>query len=792
MLKKHHLAVLAFLAALLGIAATDSINGVHNASQPPTARTNAPGETTCTGCHTGTLNSGPGSLSLTGLPAGGYIPGQVYTLTASVNATASKYGFEITALRTTNAMAGSFALTSPTTTSLGTATVSGGSRSYVGHKTANTTSSWSFNWTAPSTAVGTVTFYMAGNAANGTGGTGGDAIYASTFAVAQAPAPTADFTTSSTTICAGSSITFTDASTGSPTGYSWNFGNGQTATAAGPHTITFGTAGNFTVSLTATNAVGSNTKTVNVTVNPAPVPVIQATQIDFCAGQSTVLSTVASYSSYTWSSGSTAATQTTDSTTCQTVTVTDGNGCTATSAQFCVTEHPLPSVGIFPSQIAFCEGDSSLISASLPHTAYLWSNGATSSHIWVKETDTITLIATNALGCSDTSNELIVTMLPNPVQPQITPANPAWCAGGGDTLAISGQYASVLWSNQATGLSNPISQPGNYFVTVTDANGCTSTSDTITAVENPLPMIVVSGPTTFCAGGSATLCGPFALSGTALWSTGDTTLCISVSQTDTVTLAFTDQNGCTGVSAPFITTQGLNLSPVLLVNGQPSGDSVAFCAGDSLLLTVGQFASYLWSNGDTTSTLVVDATGDFSVTVGDGAGCTGSTFTLHATENPLPVVDFEPSGMGELSATIGFVSYQWFIDSNLVSNENGSIWVQAALQSGNIRVCATDTNGCTACSDEKVIIWESISNALNEKVVLAPNPTRDQVAISLKNMANHEVAAATVSDLAGRVVLSLVPAAEMVADLSALAPGTYLVQIRLMSGAVVSAPVVRN
>lgn len=75
-------------------------------------------------------------------------------------------------------------------------------------------------------------------------------------------APTPDFTANKTTICVGQSVIFTNASTGSPTSYSWTFTGGTpaTSTATNP-TVTYSTAGTYTVSLTASNANGSNTKT---------------------------------------------------------------------------------------------------------------------------------------------------------------------------------------------------------------------------------------------------------------------------------------------------------------------------------------------------------------------------------------------------------------------------------------------------------------------------------------------------------------------------------------------------
>lgn len=76
--------------------------------------------------------------------------------------------------------------------------------------------------------------------------------------------PVADFTASQTSICNGQSIDFTDASTGTPTSWSWSFPGGSpaTSTAANP-TVTYATAGNYAVTLTVTNGVGNDSEVRN-------------------------------------------------------------------------------------------------------------------------------------------------------------------------------------------------------------------------------------------------------------------------------------------------------------------------------------------------------------------------------------------------------------------------------------------------------------------------------------------------------------------------------------------------
>jgi len=88
--------------------------------------------------------------------------------------------------------------------------------------------------------------------------------------------PVANFSASATTIIVGQSVTFTDLSTNGPTSWAWTFNGGTPSTSNLQNpTITYNTVGVYTVSLTATNAFGSDTETKAnyITVNPPPAPV---------------------------------------------------------------------------------------------------------------------------------------------------------------------------------------------------------------------------------------------------------------------------------------------------------------------------------------------------------------------------------------------------------------------------------------------------------------------------------------------------------------------------------------
>ncbi|HOI14325.1 MAG TPA: PKD domain-containing protein [Methanoculleus sp.] len=90
-------------------------------------------------------------------------------------------------------------------------------------------------------------------------------------------APTAAFTANRTTGTAPLAVQFNDTSTGGPTSWTWDFGDGTTSTDQNPtHTYA---AGTYTVNLTVGNAAGPDTETRTdyITVSPAPTPTATAT-----------------------------------------------------------------------------------------------------------------------------------------------------------------------------------------------------------------------------------------------------------------------------------------------------------------------------------------------------------------------------------------------------------------------------------------------------------------------------------------------------------------------------------
>lgn len=155
---------------------------------PPNSVTGAPGEGTCANCH-GNLNSGSGSVSLTAPTE--YTAGDTINISVGLQQTGQmRWGFELTVLNAADQPVGNLIVTDAARTQF---SMAGNGRQYIKHTSTGTDNGvsnmapgWNLRWASPVNSAGTVTFYVAGNAANGNGSSSGDFIYTTSKTVAQA------------------------------------------------------------------------------------------------------------------------------------------------------------------------------------------------------------------------------------------------------------------------------------------------------------------------------------------------------------------------------------------------------------------------------------------------------------------------------------------------------------------------------------------------------------------------------------------------------------------------------
>src|SRR4030095_10620039 len=197
----------ALLSGVLGffLSNSDTVRPVGAFSAgPPAGYTAAPGEEpeACAECHV-PESAGTGHINISAPQT--YVPGQTYPITVThtnTDQTRIRWGFELTVLDTSDEKAGDLHSLDSFTQILNNQGP-GSARQYIEHTAAGTFigqhngASWTFNWTAPATDVGPITFYSAGNQANNDGNTSGDFIY-KTFVTSVPASTTPDFAVSVT------------------------------------------------------------------------------------------------------------------------------------------------------------------------------------------------------------------------------------------------------------------------------------------------------------------------------------------------------------------------------------------------------------------------------------------------------------------------------------------------------------------------------------------------------------------------------------------------------------------
>ena len=146
----------------------------------------APGEVSCTGCHSGSANSGPGNINyLIGNGTSTYSPEELYTILFSMEQdNVNQFGFQTVALKDSdNSNIGTFSLTDEENTRLIEDDHNGSDRIYVGHTVCGADADpegslqWSFTWQAPESDVGDIKFYLSSLATNHNHSTSGDHTY---------------------------------------------------------------------------------------------------------------------------------------------------------------------------------------------------------------------------------------------------------------------------------------------------------------------------------------------------------------------------------------------------------------------------------------------------------------------------------------------------------------------------------------------------------------------------------------------------------------------------------------
>lgn len=509
-------------------------------------------------------------------------------------------------------------------------------------------------------------------------------------------------TATPSTICAGSAVQL-DAQPGGGSGsyisYIW------TSVPAGYLSFSANPVVNPTATTIYRVAVFDGFNTVNtqvtVTVNSLPsTPTITAGgPTTFCDGGSvTLTSSLSAGSAYLWSTGATTPGINVTAAGSYTVRVTNiVSGCqSAVSTTLIVTVNALPVTPTITTSgpTNFCAGGSVTLTSS-PGTIYTWSNGATTPSINATASGSYTVVVTNANGCQSAfSTATIVIVNPLPAAPTLSAGGPTiFCAGGSVTLSSS-VGSTYLWSDGSTTPVINVTSSGGYTARITNINGCQSVASVPTVVTvNTLPFIptiTAGGPATFCSGGSVTL---FSSAGTTfLWSNGASASGINIEESGSYTVKVTNAAGCQSASstATIVTVNPLPITPTITAAGP-----TVFCEGGNVTLTSSTEANYLWSTGEITPGININASGSFTLTVTNSNGCQSQTSTATiVTVNDLPVTPVITADSPTTFCEGGSVTLSSDEESTYLWSDGETTANIDVIATGSYTVTVYNTNGC--------------------------------------------------------------------------------------------------
>jgi hypothetical protein len=675
-----------------------------NFNNPPNGFTGAPGESLCTECHS--LNGGNqnGTVLINGFPSTA-IANQIYPLIVTVanpNGIAEFAGFQMVVLDANNQNAGT--LTNPGPFSVVT---TAGGRTYHEHNPAqqfgmSNVIMWTVDWTAP-VGSGLVTYYAAGNVANGSGTDNGDLIVTATGSGTLMTPLTLEITSVQDVSCFGGmdgSVT-AEATYGMP-GYTYAWSNGG----SGPMISGLG-IGTYTV--TATDNAGA-TATASAELTQPPVFEIVSTSLTHvsCNGGSDgqiMLFLNGGVPPYSGAVGDTYTLSNLQAGT-YVVNITDANGCLITE-EYTITEPPLLNIEVTVIIDPECTGEfSGLISVAGSGGAgmlvYAWSNGESSETIQNLEAGSYTVTVTDDNGC--TVSETIDLDDPDLLFIDLVVLEHVSCNGAADGQILVegiGGTGSIayMWSD---GGQDPFLEglpPGSYAVTITDDNGCTDVANYDITEPEALSAVISGTMSLLCFGDSDGLLSTDVTGGAEpysyLWTDGQTQSSISGLVAGIYDVTVTDASGCVIMESFEIHEPAELLPNATSTNESAPGNMDGTATSDP----IGGVEPYefLWSTGAMSSSITGLSVGVYTVTVTDANGCTSAqSVTVTGVDCNLTVSTLstdafcfgEASGTSQavVSGALGHVSFLW--------SNGDTMEIITGLVAGTYSVTVTDSAGC--------------------------------------------------------------------------------------------------
>ncbi len=589
----------------------------------------------------------------------------------------------------------------------------------------SSTAGVSYSWSGPNNYMSTEqnpTVSTAGSYTLSVTAINGCVSLATATVVLDETAPDAS-ATGGTLDCAVTSVQLMGSSTTQGASYSWSGPNNFMSSDQNP---TASEAGTYTLTVTGPNGCTS-TATATVDAN-ADLPNASATggTID-CNNTSVQLSgnSTTPGVTYGWTGPDNFASSEQNPTVTgagtYTLTVTAANGCASTATAVVIEDTDVPDVTATGGTLDCNASNIQLMSgSSVTGCTFSWTgpNNFMSSEqnpsVTTAGTYTVTCTAPN--GCSNTAT---ATVEANADQPD--------ASATGGTLDCDNASVQLTGSSTTTGVTyswtgpnnfmsteqNPsVSEPGNYLLTVTASNGCTTAITAVVDEDVEVPNVSATGGTIDCSTSNTQLTASsdaedcsFSWTGPNNFMSSEQNPFVTVPGTYTVTC--TTPNGCSATATATVQANA-DLPDATATGGTiDCNNSVVQLMGSSSTTGV----TYSWTGPNnftsTSQNPVVTAPGTYTLTVQGPNGCSAITTASVVIDNTFPTISATGGTLNcntsnvQLMATSSIMgtTYSWTGPNNFMSSESSPFVTTPGVYS----VTGTAPNGCSSVSTTQVI-----------------------------------------------------------------------------------------
>ena len=370
--------------------------------------------------------------------------------------------------------------------------------------------------------------------------------------------------------------------------------------------------------------------------------------ISLCQGETLTLDATTANSTYLWQDGSSGSQFTVDQEGSYWVEITNECGILSDTIQVSFGSAPDPvDLG---EDLELCKGDTLLLDVSANDAEYLWQDNSTNPIFEVTQTGTYSVEVSNT--CGSVSDEITVNFTPLPNINFGTDLS--LCEGETLTLDATTENGIYLWQDASSGAQFIVTEPGSFWVQV--SNDCGSDSDTISVafLTPPLP-VDLGADADLCLGESLMLDLSSFSNLQFLWQDDTTEPVYNITESGLYWVEASNVCGAVydSISVTFTTFPDIDL-----------GSNINLCPGETALLEVtGIQGDFNWHNGSGGTTFLITQPGVYWVEVTNACGIDSDTMEAFYFEPPQ--IDLGNDTLvcyGEtvlLDATLPTVDYLW-------------------------------------------------------------------------------------------------------------------------------------